>query len=311
MWLEAGLQGVPPDASNKSACEALLFDLWRPGGLEHPRGAMDLLSDDAACLVWRAKLCWLQNHWLQHVHYDGCFAKADACKSKFPLCTNDVSRVVADVAGLDGGEPEVLIGLGGSQDQVLDLTAAQPLPTGSGYGGGSKRKTGTSSRGAEAGGSKWKKTGSNAAQPNRLAEAEAGLLDLTVPQPNCTEPVLASGKRKATVAAREPKKKARRRSVYVDDEAQGDTDSEEAQVDSDEEDGDEVCEPCDPVGEAASNRLFDSQREAIEAAETLAYVQRCYLASAANGAARPMQVPQNSVQLRVWTLWATCRSLAA
>ena len=195
MWREAGLPDSPPDAAQKEACEALLFELWRPGGFPHPAGALNLTSTDPDCLVWRARMAWLQNQWLQHVHYAGCFAKSDVCKSDFPVPPNDHSRALATVSGPNGRGAEVVTGLAIAESPVLDLTGCEDSSTAR----GAEVVTGLAIAESPVVGL----TGceDSSASTVRDAEAVTGLateenrvLDLTV---SCTVSDLGGGKRNA------------------------------------------------------------------------------------------------------------------
>ena len=314
MWQEAKLPGVPPNASDQASSEQLLFDLWRPGGMPHPPGAMDLSSADPDCLAWRARVAWLQHHWLQHSHYAGCFAKKDTCKANFPMAPNNQSRATAFVAGVNGGGPQVVSGLAVPGNAVLDLTVGDAL-------GGGKRKTAR-----DRASKRHKKTPANAVAADHQTSSanqthlldvpaqsicpEADVLDLTggasgpafSPQTNSTVPEALNGPAPeatcpGSVRASGRKRKSgwlgpkKSRSQFVDDEAHAD--DHEADEDDDLEgscglqdgsDDDFVAAPdsSNPGDEALSNRLLDIERDGMEADETRDFAQR-YEAAALAG----------------------------
>ena len=196
MWQEAKLPGVPPNASDQPSSEQLLFDLWRPGGMPHPPGAMDLSSADPECLVWRARVAWLQQHWLQHSHYAGCFAKKDTCKANFPMAPNNQSRATAFVAGVNGGGPQVVSGLAVAGNAVLDQVvsglavagnAVLDLTAGDALGGG-KRK-GAKATARDRASKRHTKTPANAVAADHQTSSanQTHLLDVPAPQSICPE----------------------------------------------------------------------------------------------------------------------------
>jgi hypothetical protein len=142
---------------------------------------MDLSSADPDCLVWRARVAWLQHHWLQHNHYAGCFAKKDTCKANFPMVPNNQSRATAVVAGVNGGGPQVVSGLAVAGNAVLDLTVGDAL-------GGGKRK-GAVATARDRASKRHKKTPANAVAADHQTSSanQTHLLDVPAPQSICPE----------------------------------------------------------------------------------------------------------------------------
>ena len=243
-WRDAGLSGEPPQARvDQPACDRLLWDLWRPGGLHAPDGALGNCDPSPAVLVWRARVLWLQLHWLEHGHYDACFAKGESCKSRFPF--DPVERAFVSASLASGIK---VFSEGAPSRPALNTAPSLPAPAGATPVSRFAHRIGTP------------------AASDIEANCSAAAADFSVPRSSSGGGLCR--KRRVTEVCALAGAGRCVKTRYVVDEAEhsGSADSSEDSDDGAdpvlESDGDVDGFAADPVHDAASNRALDAQRDA-------------------------------------------------